>query len=288
MRVQREFGKSNVGVLLTDREFAGSYNRVAALDTRLKLDAHLDVARPGDDQPDARSGWRAQRRPMRTTSTYVTRSRKWFYDLQLHRPRRGLPHGVGFVPRVNMRQMQQFCEPALPSQEQSAALLGPEPRYAGEFGSQRRAAGLARQSGDSTWNSRDPLSGAYHAEIFERFQNINFRRHDTGIGLHTEYFKRATFDINYSQTERASTTTPRPVWRRSWQWQRTAGADHAAADGAAEDRRDLLSDAAADAAQRPSASSSITWRDRAQLSVHARAFAAHDRGLQRRAAESRR
>jgi Domain of unknown function (DUF5916) len=37
VRVQRDFGKSNVGVLVTDREFAGSYNRVAALDTRLKL-----------------------------------------------------------------------------------------------------------------------------------------------------------------------------------------------------------------------------------------------------------
>ena len=37
VRLQREFGKSNVGFLVTDRQFAGSYNRVASLDTRLKF-----------------------------------------------------------------------------------------------------------------------------------------------------------------------------------------------------------------------------------------------------------
>ena len=37
VRLQRDFGKSNMNVLLTDREFANSYNRVAALNTRLKL-----------------------------------------------------------------------------------------------------------------------------------------------------------------------------------------------------------------------------------------------------------
>ncbi|MGA2771970.1 MAG: hypothetical protein ABSG26_14245 [Bryobacteraceae bacterium] len=38
VRAQREFGKqSNAGFLLTDREFAGSFNRVEAFDTRLKV-----------------------------------------------------------------------------------------------------------------------------------------------------------------------------------------------------------------------------------------------------------
>src|ERR1022692_498492 len=37
VRVLREFGKSNLGLLVTDRQFAGSYNRVASLDTRLKF-----------------------------------------------------------------------------------------------------------------------------------------------------------------------------------------------------------------------------------------------------------
>jgi len=44
--------------------------------------------------------------------------------------------------------------------------------------------------------------GVYHAEIFERFDNINFRRSDNGGGFHTEYFKRATFDAGYSKGTR--------------------------------------------------------------------------------------
>ena len=44
--------------------------------------------------------------------------------------------------------------------------------------------------------------GGSITEIFERFQNINFRRHDASVFLHSEYFKRATFDFNYSRGTR--------------------------------------------------------------------------------------
>jgi hypothetical protein len=41
VRVQREFAKqSNIGILYTDREFAGGYNRVEAIDMRLKLSSN--------------------------------------------------------------------------------------------------------------------------------------------------------------------------------------------------------------------------------------------------------
>jgi hypothetical protein len=36
-----------------------------------------------------------------------------------------------------------------------------------------------------------------HAETFERFTAINFRRNDTSLGAHSEYFKRAVLDFNY-------------------------------------------------------------------------------------------
>ena len=39
-----------------------------------------------------------------------------------------------------------------------------------------------------------------HGEAFERFQNINFRHGGTGWGFHSEYFKRATVDLNHGHS----------------------------------------------------------------------------------------
>jgi len=49
---------------------------------------------------------------------------------------------------------------------------------------------------------RSTYIGTTIAHNFERFQNINFHRHDANIGLHTEYFKRATFDFSYARGTR--------------------------------------------------------------------------------------
>ena len=49
---------------------------------------------------------------------------------------------------------------------------------------------------------RSTYISATIAHNFERFQNINFHRHDANIGLHTEYFKRATFDFSYASGTR--------------------------------------------------------------------------------------
>ena len=37
--------------------------------------------------------------------------------------------------------------------------------------------------------SRSTYGGTAVSQIFERFQNINFRRHDASVFLRTEYFK---------------------------------------------------------------------------------------------------
>ena len=49
---------------------------------------------------------------------------------------------------------------------------------------------------------RNTYTGGELAETFERFENINFRRHNANVFLHTEYFKRATFDFNYARGTR--------------------------------------------------------------------------------------
>ncbi len=89
--LQRDFGKSNVGVLLTDREFAGSYNRVAALDTRLKLnDTWTFTGQAMTSQTRELDGTRSGGPAFNFDLFH--RNRKWLYDIELHRPLRGLPY----------------------------------------------------------------------------------------------------------------------------------------------------------------------------------------------------
>ena len=59
--------------------------------------------------------------------------------------------------------------------------------------------------------ARNTYLNASHAEIFERFNNTNFRRTDTGIGGHTEYFKSVTFDGGYSWGTRINYSAPSGV-----------------------------------------------------------------------------
>lgn len=98
------FGQSTIGVLFTDREFAGGYNRVGALDANLKLNPN----------------WRLQGQAA-TTSTVDTiagtHTRGPGYDVDLQRSGRqfnlhtvytdfspGFETQTGFVNRVDLRQ----------------------------------------------------------------------------------------------------------------------------------------------------------------------------------------
>ena len=53
---------------------------------------------------------------------------------------------------------------------------------------------------------RSTYGGTAVSQIFERFQNINFRRHDANVFLHTEYLKRVTLDLNYATGTRINYT----------------------------------------------------------------------------------
>ncbi len=279
VRVQREFGKSNVGVLITDREFAGSYNRVAALDTRLKLN---------DTWTFTGQVMSSQTRDLDGTSSggpaynfdLFHQNRKWLYDANFIDRSEGFHTDLGYVPRVNMRQAQQFFMRRFHPKSKRVLTIVPNISLLGN---------LDHQGVQQDWrvnpafNMRDcraaPIMGASINQIFERYQNINFRRHDANVFLHTEYFKRATFDFNYAAGnphQLRSGARPLPV---SGQWQRDAGGLHAAARGAPQDRRGLLPDPHADREGQRLHQSPHPHAH--QLPVHARAFPAHDCGLQR-------
>jgi hypothetical protein len=202
VRIQREFGKqSNIGVLLTSREFAGSYNRVAAIDTRLKLNQNWTlsgqaIASETRTLNGTRSGGDAY------NINLHGQNRDYSYDLQYIDRSEGFHTDLGFVPRVNIRQFQQFAMRRFHPKSKVVLSYGPQLFMMGNFDHHNVQQDWSVRPSFLVELARTSFLEAFHGETFERFNNINFRRNDTGIGAHTEYFKRATLDMGFSKGTR--------------------------------------------------------------------------------------
>jgi hypothetical protein len=198
VRVQREFARqSNVGVMFTDREFAGGYNRVQAIDTRLKLDDHWTfmgqaMASQTMLEDGTHSGGDAFNLDLNRSS------RTWGYDLTYIDRAEGFHTDLGFVNRVNMRQLQQFVRRQFHPKSRKLLSFGPQLNSMLLFDHRGVQQEWHVNPGFQVEMARNTFFSANHGEAFERFQNINFRHGGTGFGFHTEFFKRATIDFSHN------------------------------------------------------------------------------------------
>ncbi|HZI18993.1 MAG TPA: DUF5916 domain-containing protein [Pyrinomonadaceae bacterium] len=109
LRLQREFGEqSSVGGLLTSYDFGASANRVFALDARHRLNRNWSlsgqVARSFTRERDGMSRWGT------TLLANLSRGGRHFsYDLTYTDRSPGFHTELGFVPRVDVRQAEQFA-----------------------------------------------------------------------------------------------------------------------------------------------------------------------------------
>src|SRR5947209_8336308 len=208
VRVQREFGKqSNAGFLVTDREFAGGYNRVAAIDTRLKLNQNWTLsgqwmASQTRTVDGAQSGGDAYNVDLHA------QNRSYIYDLQYIDRSEGFHTDLGFVTRVNIRQFQQFAMRRFHPRTHVLLPFGPNLYMMGDFDHRNVQQDWRVSPGFIAEFARSTFLGMSHGETFERFNGINFRRTDTGFGWHSEYFKRAIADVNYSRGTRINYDPP--------------------------------------------------------------------------------
>jgi hypothetical protein len=200
VRVQREFGKqSNVGMLVTDREFAGGYNRVEAIDARLKLDDHWTfsgqaMASQTLEEDGTRFGGDAFNFDLHR------QSRNYTYDLQYIDRGEGFHTDLGFVTRVNIRQVQQFVGRRYHPKSKKVLSVGLNFNTMADVDHQGVQQDWRVNPGVFIEMARSTFLNVNHGEAFERYQNINFRHGGTGFGAHTEYFKRATIDVNYNRS----------------------------------------------------------------------------------------
>ncbi|MBZ5576829.1 MAG: carbohydrate binding family 9 domain-containing protein [Acidobacteriia bacterium] len=208
VRALREFGEqSNIGLFLSDREFAGSFNRVEALDTRLRLNPTWTLSAQGLASQSraldgARSGGDAYNVDLHQ------QSRNYSYDLQYIDRGEGFAADLGFIPRVNIRQFNQFAQRRFHPKSKVLLSWGPNLFMSGDYDHRNVQQDWRVSPGFNLEFARSTYLGFNHAELFERFNNINFRRQDTGIGFHSEFFKPIVIDWNFNQGTRTNYDPP--------------------------------------------------------------------------------
>ena len=197
-RVQREFGEqSTVGALVTSRDFAGSSNRVFALDTRLRLSPNLifsgQLIRSDTRQLDGRrltgSGAFAELRYENRNFEYVGRYTDFSPEFRSQ---------LGFVRRVDVRE----------TEHQFQYQWQPEGRIV-EFGPSVSAlVNWDRQGRVQDWEVEAEFEMEFagrteleieRSESFERFQERGFRHSGTGISLSTEWLKWLALSASYNR-----------------------------------------------------------------------------------------
>ncbi len=201
-RVQREFGKqSNVGAMFTDREFGGRVNRVGAVDTSIHLSTHWTLA--GQFIHSYTVDPTAGRTLGNAVNANLTASdRKYFYQLAYIDRGAGFNTDLGFVTRVDIRQVQQYANYKFHPKSKVLISWGPQLNVQGDVDHHGVQQDWSVRPGMQVEMARSTYAYVNRNEIFERFSNTNFRRASTGFGAHTEYFKLATFDWGYSRGTR--------------------------------------------------------------------------------------
>ena len=211
-RVRREFGdQSSVGMLFTDREFGAGFNRVEGVDARLKLNANwtltpqIMISQTQDTITGVRSGGPAY------NISLQQQSRNYYYNLSYIDRAEGFHTDLGYVPRVDIRQLNQFINRTFHPNGKHLISWGPRLFLSGDFDHKGVQQDWGVNPGLNFEFVRSTYVGMGYSENFERFNNLNFRRNDFGIGMHSEYFKRATIDFNYDVGTRINYDPPANV-----------------------------------------------------------------------------
>jgi len=193
VRVRREMGESSVGALITSRDFGPASNRVASLDSRVKLSSRIFAdgqAVVSDDQ--AGDGVRRDT----AFSTSVNRSgRKLSVNLSYQDIGANFHPSLGFVPRTDIRQPTEFVALRWRPKTGPIQAIGPNSFVQATWD----RAGVLQD-----WTIRYPLeidfrgqSGIFvrRTESMERFQGIEFREHENLVNYSTSRVKWLDFSV---------------------------------------------------------------------------------------------
>ncbi len=206
VHVQREFGgtQSKIGFFVSSRDFASSSNRVFAVDTRIQLTPNwvleAQAMRSYTTQlPDEQQCQTAGRR-ISGPAYYAELShtgRHFFYAGRYNDRSPDFCSELGFVPRVDIRQTEQFAAYFWRPEHSRVVSFGPSVFTLVNW---NRAGQVQDWFVDSKFDVT--LTGQTdlflrRVEQFELFQGIGFRKHLTEAAVSTEWLRWLSVSADY-------------------------------------------------------------------------------------------
>lgn len=196
-RIQREFSQqSSIGLLVTGRDFAGSSNRIFSLDTRLKLHPNWvlvgqlmrSYTRQLDGRRLAGPAYSAELKHSGRHLTYFSRYTDRSPDFRSE---------LGFIPRVDIRQVEQFVQYYWRPENSRVLLFGPDVFTVVNWNRQGQ---VQDWFVDASFGAdlRGPTDlGCGRVDAFELFQGRGFRKHATDCGFNTAWLGWLEFTAAY-------------------------------------------------------------------------------------------
>jgi hypothetical protein len=188
-RIQREFGAdSKIGVLVTSRDFAGSSNRVASIDTRLKLSPQWYFI--------------GQAMESFTHSLDGTKSSGAAYYAELYRQDRHMSNDIlyqdrspafrsdlGFIPRVDIRQFSHFLSYRWRPEKRRISAFGPNSFTTVDWDRRGRVQDWRQNIAFDLELKGQTFIFVRRAEFYELFQNLPFREHQNTLQVSTSWVR---------------------------------------------------------------------------------------------------
>jgi hypothetical protein len=188
-RVQREFrNQSTVGLFVTSRDRGADLNRTAALDVRWKLSPNWVFAGQAVASRTERAGAPAMAGPAYNASLFYS-SRRILYSAFYSDRSPDFRAALGFVPRTDIRQIEQYVEYRWRPRRGPVVAYGPNSYFRLNW---NRAGELQE------WIVRYPfevhLKGrtqvfVRHVQSYELFNGVGLRSHIQTINVTTEWLK---------------------------------------------------------------------------------------------------
>lgn len=196
-RVQREFGtQSTVGAFVTSRDRGADLNRTAAIDLRLKLSPNWVFSGQAVTSRTERANASPLNGPAYNASLFYS-SRRILYSAFYSDRSPDFRAALGFVPRTDIRQIEQYAEYRWRPKSGPVIAFGPNTYFRLNW---NRAGDLQE------WIVRYPfevwLKGrtqifVRHVQSNELFGGVNLRGHIQTIDVTTEWIKWLAISEHY-------------------------------------------------------------------------------------------
>jgi hypothetical protein len=200
LSVHREFGGQNIiGVLMTSRDFASSSNRVFSIDTRLKLSPNWVFSGQAiQSYTQDLNGQRRSGPAFLADITHTGRHLTYSASYEDRSPNFDA-NPLGFIQRVDIRQMEHFVNYLWRPEGRRVLNLGPSLTTLVNWNHQGRMQDWFASSGFAVFFASATQVRFSRTEVYELFDNVGFRKGDTGVSFSTEPRQWLGISLSYSK-----------------------------------------------------------------------------------------